>query len=210
MTTATTRLTLEEYLAYDDGTDNRYELVDGKLVVMPPETDRNNLIALYLLAEFLKLVPIQLIRHKDTEIVVTGNRTRVRLPDLMILTEELLAAIGGKRATITSDMPSPALVVEVVSPGKENEDRDYRYKRCSAVLGVSPMSDCIKKRSEYAARGIIEYWIVDPQREKVTVLSLVDGLYEETVFEGSQQIVSTVLTNFHVSAAKVLNFNDNC
>ena len=192
MTTATTRLTLEEYLAYDDGTDNRYELVDGKLVVMPPETDRNNLIALYLLAEFLKLVPIQLIRHKDTEIVVTGNRTRVRLPDLMILTEELLAAIGGRRATITSDMPSPALVVEVVSPGKVNEDRDYRYKR-----------------SEYAARGIIEYWIVDPQREKVTVLSLVDGLYEETVFEGSQQIISTVLTNFHVSAAKVLNFNDN-
>ena len=147
MTTATTRLTLDEYLAYDDGTDNRYELVDGKLVVMPPETDRNNLIALYLLAEFLKLVPIQLIRHKDTEIVVTGNRTRVRLPDLMILTEELLAAIGGKRATITSDMPSPALVVEVVSPGKENEDRDYRYKR-----------------SEYAARGIIEYWIVDPRK----------------------------------------------
>ncbi len=192
MTTATTRLTLDEYLAYDDGTDNRYELVDGKLVVMPPETDRNNLIALYLLAEFLKLVPIQLIRHKDTEIVVTGNRTRVRLPDLMILTEELLAAIGGRRATITSDMPSPALVVEVVSPGKVNEDRDYRYKR-----------------SEYAARGIIEYWIVDPQREKVTVLSLVDGLYEETVFEGSQAIISTVLPNFHVSAAKVLNFNDN-
>ena len=193
MTTATTRLTLDEYLAYDDGTDNRYELVDGKLVVMPPETDRNNLISLYLLSEFLKLVPIQLIRHKDTEIVVTGNRTRVRLPDLMILTEELLAAIGGKRATITPDMPSPALVVEVVSPGKVNEDRDYRYKR-----------------SEYAARGIIEYWIVDPQQEKVTVLSLVDGLYEETVFEGSQQIISTVLPNFHVSATKVFNFNDNC
>ena len=28
MKTATTRLTLEEYLAYDDGTDNRYELID--------------------------------------------------------------------------------------------------------------------------------------------------------------------------------------
>ncbi len=111
----------------------------------------------------------------------------------MILTEELLAAIGGKRATITPDMPSPVLVVEVVSPGKANEDRDYRYKR-----------------SEYAARGILEYWIVDPQREKVTVLSLVDGLYEETVFEGERQIISTVLPNFHASATKVLNFNDNC
>ncbi len=192
MTTATSRLTLDEYLAYDDGTDNRYELVDGKLILMPPETDRNNLIALYLLAEFLKLVPIQLIRHKDTEIVVTGNRTRVRLPDLMILTEELLAAIGGRRATITPDMPSPALVVEVVSPGKVNEDRDYRYKR-----------------AEYAARGILEYWIVDPQREKVTVLSLVDGLYEETVFEGDRAIISTVLPNFQSSVTKVLRFDDN-
>ena len=208
MTTATTRLTLDEYLAYDDGTDNRYELVDGKLILMPPETDRNNLIALYLLAEFLKLVPIQLIRHKDTEIVVTGNRTRVRLPDLMILTEELLAAIGGRRATITSDMPSPALVVEVVSPGKVNEDRDYRYKRSEyAARRATPR----RRKTQGTARGkgIIEYWIVDPQREKVTVLSLVDGLYEETVFEGSQAIISTVLPNFHVSAAKVLNFNDN-
>ena len=101
-------------------------------------SDRNNLIALYLLSKFIKLVPIQLIRHKNTEIVVTGNRTRVRIPDLMILTEDLLAAIGGRRATITADMPPPALVVEIVSPGKANEDRDYRYKRCSAVLGVSP------------------------------------------------------------------------
>lgn len=187
MTTATFWLTLDEYLAYDDGTDNRYELVDGKLVIMPPESDRNNLIALYLLAEFLKLVPLQLIRHKDTEIVVTGNRTRVRMPDLMILTEELLSAIGGRRATITPDMPSPVLIVEVVSPGKANEDRDYRYKR-----------------AEYAARGILEYWIVDPQRDRITILSLVDGLYEETVFEREQIVTSKVLSQFSLTAAKIL------
>jgi Uma2 family endonuclease len=45
----------------------------------------------------------------------------------MILTEELLAALGGQRA-IAHEMPPPALVVEMVSPGKVNEDRDYRYK----------------------------------------------------------------------------------
>lgn len=160
-TTATRKLTLEEYLVYDDGTDTKYELIDGELVEMPPESDRNNLISLYLLVEFFKFVPIKLIRHKDTEIVVTGNRTRVRFPDLIILTEELFAAIDGRRATITQDMPPPALVVEVVSPGKVNEDRDYRYKR-----------------SEYAARGIPEYWIVDPSQAKVTVLIWVDGLFD--------------------------------
>ncbi|MEH2014690.1 Uma2 family endonuclease [Nostoc sp.] len=128
MDTAIKKLTLDEYLVHDDGTDVRYELVDGELVEMPPESDRNNLISLYLLSQFLKFVPIQLIRRKDTELVVIGNRTRVRLPDLMILTQELLEAMSttgyayaGGRATITPDMPSPTLVVEVVSPGKVHE-----------------------------------------------------------------------------------------
>ena len=181
------KLTLEEYLTLQNNADIRYELVDGQLIEMPPETDRNNLIALYLLSEFLKLVPLHLIRHKDTEIVVTGSRIRVRLPDLMILTEELFTAIGGQRATITPDMPSPNLVVEVVSPGKVNEDRDYRYKR-----------------SEYAARGISEYWIVDPGQAKVTVLTLVDGLYEEAIFEGDDIVQSSIVPDFKLTASQIL------
>jgi Uma2 family endonuclease len=187
MITTTNKLTLDQYLFYDDGTERRYELVDGDLVEMPPETDRNNLISLYLWSEFLKFVPFHLIRHKDTEIVVTGNRLRVRLPDLLILTEELFAAIGGGRATITPDMPSPLLVVEVVSPGKANEDRDYRYKR-----------------SEYAARGILEYWIVDPDQAKMTVLTLVDGLYEETIFRDSDAIVSSLFPDLVLTASQIL------
>lgn len=84
-------------------------------------------------------------------------------------------------------MPSPILVVEVVSPGKVNEDRDYRYKR-----------------SEYAARGISEYWIVDPGRERVTVLILVDGLYEETIFQGSDAILSGLFPNLVLTASQNL------
>jgi len=187
MTATVKKLTLEEYLVYDDGTDTRYELLDGELVEMPPESDRNNLISLYLLSQFLKFVPIQLIRHKDTELVVIGNRTRVRLPDLMILTQELLEAIAGGRATITPDMPSPTMVVEVVSPGKVNEDREYRYKR-----------------SEYAARGIAEYWIVDAQKARITLLTLVDGLYEESVFHGTDIIRSATFPMLNLTATQVL------
>jgi len=40
-----TYLTFEDYLAYDDGTDTRYELVDGVLVEMPPESVENNTVA---------------------------------------------------------------------------------------------------------------------------------------------------------------------
>lgn len=187
MTATTEKFTLDQYLAYENGTDRRYELVDGELIEMPPETDRNNLISLYLLSEFLKLVSFHLIRHKDTEIVVTGNRSRVRLPDLMILTEELFAAIGGGRATITSDMPSPILAIEVVSRGKANEDRDYRYKR-----------------SEYAARGIPEYWIVDPGQAKITVLTLVNGLYEEAIFQNNDRIASVLFPDLALTASQIL------
>ena len=105
------------------------------------------------------------------------------------LTEELLAAIGGRRATITADMPSPVLAVEVVSPGKANRDRDYRYKR-----------------SEYAARGIAEYWIVDPELEQVTILSLIDGLYEEAIFKDDTVISSAIIEQLSLTAEQIFSF----
>lgn len=169
MTVTAQKLSLQDYLALDDGTDTRHEFFDGTLIPMPPESNRNTLIALYLLMEFQKVGPWHLVRHKDTDIVTTG--TRVRFPDLMLLTEKLAEALDGKRATITLEMPAPALVVEVVSPGKTNSDRDYRYKR-----------------SEYGARGIPEYLIIDPERAQLTVLTLVDGFYEEQVLSGSDDL----------------------
>jgi Uma2 family endonuclease len=185
---ATARLfTLAEYLAYEDGTDRRYELVNGTLVEMPSESDLNNAIAMYLIGILIQVVPVRLLR-RGTEIVVSGFRVTSRIPDLMVLTEELAVALAGTiRSIITIDMPPPALVVEVVSPGKENEDRDYRYKR-----------------SEYAARGIAEYWIVDPQRDRIVVLTLVDGLYEEAVFQGSDRLVSQTFPTLELTAKQVL------
>jgi Uma2 family endonuclease len=186
--TATTKIfTLAEYLAYDDGTDKRYELVNGELVEMPSESDLNNQIAIFLLLAFAQFIPGRLLR-RGTEIVVSGSRATVRVPDLLVLTEELLAALAGSpRSIITPDMPPPALVVEVVSPGKENEDRDYRYKR-----------------SEYAARGIGEYWIVDPERVQVVVLTLVDGLYEEAIYQDDERLVSQTFPTLELTAKQVL------
>ncbi|MFN7661113.1 MAG: Uma2 family endonuclease, partial [Dolichospermum sp.] len=98
-----------------------------------------------------------------TEIAVNSRQVGVRVPDLTVFSEELAQVMqGATRSLILMDMPLPLLVVEVVSPNQEN--RDYRYKR-----------------SEYAARGIIEYWIVDPIGQKVTVLEWVEGFYEEQV-----------------------------
>ncbi|MEB3210346.1 MAG: Uma2 family endonuclease, partial [Leptolyngbyaceae bacterium] len=51
MVTTPQILTLDEYFAYDDQTDQRYELVNGELRKMPPECDFNSQIASYLFAE---------------------------------------------------------------------------------------------------------------------------------------------------------------
>jgi Uma2 family endonuclease len=183
----TQRMTLAEYLAFDDGTDTRYELVAGELVEMPPESDDNIQVAVNLLIVLSRFFPSRLLRTK-TEIVISGIRETTRSPDVMVLTEELVLALKQtKRSTILLDMPPPVLVVEVVSPGKENENRDYRYKR-----------------SEYAARGIAEYWIIDPMQQQVMVLTLVDGLYEEAVFKGDKAIASQVIPSLDLNAADAL------
>lgn len=187
MTVAKTkRLTFEEYLAYSAGMEGRWELVNGEIQKMPPESRLNSRIALFLVSEFLKFVPFSLICCKDTEIQVIGRFSTARIPDLMVLTEELDAALGDQRGTITLDMPPPQLLVEVVSPGKENQDRDYRYKR-----------------SEYAARGVVEYWIVDPMVPCITLLILVDGFYEATQLNGDQQIVSPTFPQLELTPQQV-------
>ena len=185
-------MSLEEYFDYEDDSDTCYELEDGELLVMPPESDLNVRIASFLFAYFLQNgIPFYRLRI-GTEVVVSGKRATVRLPDLMVLTEELAIALeSASRSTVTLEMPPPQLVVEVVSPGQKNATRDYRYKR-----------------SQYQARGIAEYWIVDPIRQRITVLTLVEGLYEEVVFAGEAAIVSELLSELRegsqLTAAQVL------
>jgi Uma2 family endonuclease len=175
MTIAPLKMTLEEYLNYQDDSETTYELEDGILIAMPPESDLNQRIASFLFAVLLQLgIPSYRLRI-GAEIVVSGSRATTRIPDLMVLSEELATALeGARRSTVLLDMPPPLLVVEIVSPGQEKHD--YRYKR-----------------SEYAARQIPEHWIVDPMQRRITVLEWVEGLYEEQVFEGDQAISSPVL-----------------
>jgi Uma2 family endonuclease len=186
MIIASQKMSLEEYLNFDDGTDTLYELENGELIVMPPESELNRRIAMFLLIYFAQQgIPSYRLTMK-TEIVVNSSQAGTRLPDLMVLSEELATVLeGNRRSTIMLDMPPPLLVVEVVSPHQEN--RDYRYKR-----------------SEYAARWIPEYWIVDPIQQRVTVLEWIEGLYEEQVYTGDRAIASPLFGVLTLTAEKLL------
>ncbi len=186
MTATTSRMTLADFLAYDDGSDQRYELENGELILMPAESDRNQRIASFLFALFLGLgIPSYRLRI-GLEVAVSSTRVGVRLPDLSVLSEEGAEELAGAtRSMVSMDMSAPLLLVEVVSKGQEK--RDYRYKR-----------------SEYAARGVAEYWIVDPIAAQVTILELVDGFYEEKEFKDADRLVSNVLPELNLTAAQTL------
>jgi len=79
-------------------------------------------------------------------------------------------------------MPPPVLVVEVVSPGAINRVCDYRYKH-----------------TEYAARGIAEYWIIDPEERQVTVCQWVDGQYEDAIVKGSAPLPSIAVPTLELT-----------
>jgi Uma2 family endonuclease len=186
MTIATQKMTLAEFLAFDDGTDYLYELDRGELIQMPLESEINRRISSFLFAYFLQcgISPYRLTMK--TEIAVSGARVSVRVPDLIVLSEDLASELeGASRSIVLMEMSAPSLVVEIVSPNQQK--RDYRYKR-----------------TEYAAREIAEYWIVDPIDNKVTVLEWVEGLYEERVYTGEAAIVSSILGELDLTASRVL------
>ena len=179
------KLTFAEFLEFSRDTEILYELENGELIEMPYESEINRRIAMFLVAYFLQLgISYGRITMK-TEIAVHSRRVGVRVPDLVIFSEELEAAMqGATRSLVLMDMPPPLLVVEIVSPNQES--RDYRYKR-----------------SEYAARGIMEYWIVDPIAQKLTILQWVEGFYDELVFTGEMAIASPLLGELDLTAAKL-------
>ena len=193
-TSLSTRMSLEEYLDYDDGTEARYELVDGILFEMGAESQINIVIASFLFSVFLPFVPYYRIQ-KGTEVEVKGRYANTRIPDLMILTEEGVSALtSDKRSLVTLEMPAPALVVEMVSSSDRNKES---YER-----------DYVQKREEYARRRIPEYWLIDPIAETVIIFTLAEGKYHQQTKTGEQLIVSRVFpqigTDISLSAATLL------
>jgi Uma2 family endonuclease len=185
--------TFEEYLSYSDDPENslegRFELIYGELIELPPESPENDFFALNLRDFFIQIALRQLVRVHTCEVqvpVLQPKDAANRYPDLVILRPEHLELME-RRLTITLDMPPPQLVVEVVSPGKTNRDRDY-----------------INKRSQYATIGVPEYWLVDPKAQTVMVLELEGDDYREIgTFQGITPIVSPTLPALTLSAEQV-------
>lgn len=191
MTATTQRMTFEEFLAYTDGTDSCYELVQGELKPMGLGTGKHGKIVQFLDDRFNDEIRRTAQPWTSQRFTVgiqspRGNRwDTCRIPDITVFLQAQWDAMEDRESVIRAHEPPPLMVVEVVSPSTERTD--YRTKR-----------------TEYAVLDIAEYWIVDPMRWIVTICSLNEGAYDDQVFQGHQMLVSSTFPELQLTAAQVL------
>ena len=145
--------TYAEYARFpDDG--NRYEVIDGEVMVTPAPSPRHQ----HILANLLLALRGYVERHRlgvvlpDVDLLfVSGQFLR---PDLVFVPESARAGITDRGV----ELP-PGLIVEVLSPTSRSIDR-------------------VKKPRRYGDFGVPEYWVADPQERAVWVWRFAAGARE--------------------------------
>ncbi|OUC13915.1 MAG: hypothetical protein B0A82_14935 [Alkalinema sp. CACIAM 70d] len=191
-------LSFEEFLARY-GSDNHYELIDGEVFDLDPQDCTKKLqpssqrrsvsrstMQVYLGSSF----------SGDCCAPITAGMTAFR-PDIAAIDRSELPKepLWSEQSILTLDT-SIKFVAEVV---RSNWQNDYA-----------------RKLEDYAALGILEYWIADyaglggtrhigkPKQPTLSVCKLVDGDYEIQQFRGNQAVVSSIFSGLKLSAEQVL------
>jgi Uma2 family endonuclease len=138
------RYTAEEVLAFPaDG--NRYELVDGDLLVTPAPSQRHEIVLPRLaipVYQYVASIPGVAQTFFSRGDVIWGPEEYVQ-PDLFVV--PMREVTGNWR-----DCRHLLLVAEIVSPSSARADR-------------------VRKRTLYQRRGVETYWVVDPDARMVEV-----------------------------------------
>jgi Uma2 family endonuclease len=190
MTIASDRLNFAEYLKYIDGTEQRYELVNGELIPMSLGTGQHGAVIKFL----ERNLEVDIAEQNQDWVVLPalvgvrspkgGRWDTCRIPDLVVMPREQWRSLQTCEAIIEINQPAPILVIEVVS--ESTKSTDYRAKR-----------------AEYSVLGILEYWVVDPLVHKITIFSLDDGWYESYEFTDNEILRSRTFPNLKLTVNQV-------
>ena len=125
----------------DDG--NRYEVIDGALLVSPAPTMLHQRAVRELVTLLLPYVNTIGLELFFAPTAVTWSATTEVQPDLLVLPR-----LAGRQAERFEDVGVLDLAIEIISPSTVRTDR-------------------FTKRREYQRRNVPEYWIVDPASRSV-------------------------------------------
>ncbi len=182
-------LTFEEYLVYEGEPDVLYELFRGKLIPMSAPSLYHTQICEYLvytLQRYFATENRELVA-KATTVGVRTAENSARLPDVLVGERGIWEKIGDRPgAGVLNFAEKPLLVIEVVSTNRRD--------------------DYLIKCSEYAIAEIPEYWIIDPKKKRVRVLTnpnQEEG-YSWVDFDEENRVISPLLPKLELSVAEIL------
>ena len=165
----------------EDG--NRYEVIEGELVVsrapgLPHQIVSGNIFGVFW--SYLQSNPIG--RIVATPGLILSRYSGV-IPDLVFYSH----ARGDEIIWDERLNAAPELVIEILSPSRENVSRDR-----------------MTKRALYAKHGVKEYWIADCDDRSIEIYRLKDqGLDLIEVLRLGDEITSPLLPGFSCPLAKI-------
>ena len=144
------KLTFQDYLKTPD--DERYELLDGELIMAPSPNEAHQIIAGKLGSRLLLFVE----QHDLGQVFIAPYD--VKLSDTDVVQPDILFVSSQRAGIRTSDniQGAPDLVVEIQSPSTARRDWNDKLRL-------------------YARHGVNEYWIIDPEAHTVAVMLLEEG-----------------------------------
>jgi Uma2 family endonuclease len=148
------RMSLAEFLDWDDGTDTLYELVEGRIVAMAPPNDAHGTIIMNIglaIGPALK-APCRIVGNAG--IVLPERDDRYYVADLAVTCDQ--------PASQRRFLPEPRLIVEVLSRSTAAHDRGLKgedYRQLASVQEILFVSN--DERRVVRLRREVDHWAID-------------------------------------------------
>jgi Uma2 family endonuclease len=163
------RMTLTEFLQWDDGTDRRYELLDGIPMMMAPSLEAHGELAAALTMEIGGRVkpPCRVI--SEAGVLIPGRADTYYIADLAVT---YAPREPGRRMVV-----EPVLVVEILSPSTGQVDR---WRKVADYRTIQPVREILvvfsDERRVELQRRTSDGWRVEDLIGKAEIeLSCCDG-----------------------------------
>jgi Uma2 family endonuclease len=125
------RMTVAEFLTWNDGTDTRYELIDGRPVAMAPVAPSHSVIVANVTHELKSRLQKPCYVGTEAGVERPGRDDTFYEADVVVSCTPVAPGIAA--------IPDPVVVIEVLSPSTVEHDRGrkaYGYRRIPSVQEI--------------------------------------------------------------------------
>ena len=170
--------TYADYRTWDSS--ERWELVDGVAYAMAPPLIRHQRISTYLCAQLSNF-----LEDKTCEVIAApGVRLNAETTDNTVFIPDIAVICDSSKIDKETIIGAPDLIVEILSPS-------------------TARFDLLTKFRQYQDAGVREYWVIDPERDTVTIHCLENGKYITAVYGHEESAPVHVLEGCIIDLSKV-------